>query len=198
MGTTPVFGFPYPDPSDLVANYPALGQQLAEDVEDEIIASGGLSHINTTAFSAVSAVNLNNVFSATYENYLMLMKFTGSAISGLSVRMRLSGTDNTANSYVRQRLLAYNTGVSGARTTDTSATLCNSGTALNSFRAEIFNPFATEPTGFISLAKSSEDVASMTNSTATHDVSTSYDGISLITLVGTMTGTVRIYGYKNS
>jgi hypothetical protein len=36
MGTTPIFGFPYPDPSDLVANYPATAQQLAEDVEDAI------------------------------------------------------------------------------------------------------------------------------------------------------------------
>jgi hypothetical protein len=32
-GTTPIYGFPYPEPSDLVANYPALGQDLAEDVE---------------------------------------------------------------------------------------------------------------------------------------------------------------------
>jgi hypothetical protein len=39
MGTTPIYGFPYPDPSDLVANYPALGQQLAEDVETEILAA---------------------------------------------------------------------------------------------------------------------------------------------------------------
>jgi len=33
-GTTPVYGFPYPEPTDLVADYPALGQQLAEDIED--------------------------------------------------------------------------------------------------------------------------------------------------------------------
>jgi hypothetical protein len=45
MGTTPIFGFPYPDPSDLVANYPALGQQLAEDVEDEIIAASKIKQI---------------------------------------------------------------------------------------------------------------------------------------------------------
>jgi len=32
-GSTPVYGFPYPQPSDLVANYPALGEDLAEDVE---------------------------------------------------------------------------------------------------------------------------------------------------------------------
>lgn len=32
-GSTPIYGFPYPLSTDLVANYPALGQQLAEDVE---------------------------------------------------------------------------------------------------------------------------------------------------------------------
>lgn len=35
-GTTPVYGFPYPEPTDLVADYPALGQDLAEDVETVI------------------------------------------------------------------------------------------------------------------------------------------------------------------
>lgn len=33
-GTTPVYGFPYPQSTDLVADYPALGQNLAQDVED--------------------------------------------------------------------------------------------------------------------------------------------------------------------
>ena len=37
-GTTPIYGFPYPESSDLVANYPALGQNLAEDVETELAA----------------------------------------------------------------------------------------------------------------------------------------------------------------
>jgi hypothetical protein len=58
MGTTPIYGFPYPDPSDLVANYPALGQQLAEDVETEIAASSKvlqvLSAAKTDTFSTSS------------------------------------------------------------------------------------------------------------------------------------------------
>jgi hypothetical protein len=37
-GSTPVYGFPYPESSDLVANYPALGEQLAEDIEAELVA----------------------------------------------------------------------------------------------------------------------------------------------------------------
>jgi hypothetical protein len=44
-GSTPVFGFPYPDPSDLVANYPALGQQLAEDVEAEFLLRGKILQV---------------------------------------------------------------------------------------------------------------------------------------------------------
>jgi hypothetical protein len=47
-GATPIFGFPYPDPSDLVANYPALGQQLAEDVEDAIYARKILQVVRAT------------------------------------------------------------------------------------------------------------------------------------------------------
>lgn len=35
-GTTPVYGFPYPQPTDLVADYPALGQDLAEDIENHL------------------------------------------------------------------------------------------------------------------------------------------------------------------
>jgi hypothetical protein len=64
MGTTPVFGFPYPDPSDLVANYPALGQQLAEDVETEILASGLIVQV-INAQTSTEATNNTNVYADT-------------------------------------------------------------------------------------------------------------------------------------
>ena len=35
-GNTPIYGLPYPEPTDLVADYPALGQQLAEDLDDKL------------------------------------------------------------------------------------------------------------------------------------------------------------------
>ena len=56
-GATPIYGFPYPDPSDLVANYPALGQQLAEDVETEIAASSKISQVLSTAKTDVFSTN---------------------------------------------------------------------------------------------------------------------------------------------
>jgi len=35
-GTTPIYGIPYPESSDLVANYPALGEGLADKLEDKL------------------------------------------------------------------------------------------------------------------------------------------------------------------
>jgi hypothetical protein len=66
-GSTPIYGFPYPQPSDLVANYPALGQQLAEDVETELqIASTLLQVVNNIdstnrATSSTSAVDVTGM-----------------------------------------------------------------------------------------------------------------------------------------
>jgi hypothetical protein len=39
-GSTPIYGFPYPEATDLVADYPALGQELAEDVETVLTGLG--------------------------------------------------------------------------------------------------------------------------------------------------------------
>lgn len=35
-GSTPIYGLPYPEPSDLVANYPALGEDLAETLDEKL------------------------------------------------------------------------------------------------------------------------------------------------------------------
>jgi hypothetical protein len=67
MGTTPIFGFPYPDPSDLVANYPATAQQLAEDVEDaiydrkilQIVRATDSTNRSTTSISAVDVTGMS-------------------------------------------------------------------------------------------------------------------------------------------
>jgi uncharacterized protein YifE (UPF0438 family) len=161
-------------------------------------APQGLVHIATESFTAVSSVSLNDVFSATYENYFVIMKFTASTTGGLSLRLRASGSDNTANSYQRQRLIVNGSTVGGANNTDTSAVLTNYGTTLNSLESNIFNPFTSEETGVITSAKSSEGTTMMNFSVTSHRVSSSFDGMSLIPITGNITGTLRVYGYANS
>ena len=37
MAVTPIYGIPYVESSDLVANYPAVSESLAETLEDELL-----------------------------------------------------------------------------------------------------------------------------------------------------------------
>jgi hypothetical protein len=108
-GATPIFGFPYPDPSDLVANYPALGQQLAEDVETEILASGKVLQIvratdatnrTTTSTSLVDASLSVTITPTKNTSDVLLIWSSFAAANGNSntdVRQFHAITDNSNN-----------------------------------------------------------------------------------------------------
>jgi hypothetical protein len=117
MGTTPVFGFPYPDPSDLVANYPALGQQLAEDVEAEFLLRGKILQVvratdstdrSTTSTAFVDAsLSVTITPTATTSKVLLIWSSfaTPSGNAGTDARQGHAITDNS------------NVGISGAQDT---------------------------------------------------------------------------------
>ena len=76
-------------------------------------APQGLVHINTTTFSAVSSVSVNNCFTSAYENYLILGNVIGTAGTSIAARLRASGTDATTNygdQYVQVLNTAYTQG----------------------------------------------------------------------------------------
>jgi hypothetical protein len=205
MGTTPVFGFPYPDPSDLVANYPALGQQLAEDVEDEIIASGGLVHINTTSFTTQSSISLNNIFTSTYDNYRIVIKSTVSANATLKSRWRVSGTDNSDAEYEQADFVQRGNNTNGqiwGGITNNQIELATAMSGQESFLViDVNDPaLAVKTRALIHVSSGqsgSSDIVLFTTAHR-HDVATAYDGLSYFPNTGTITGTIRVYGYKNS
>ena len=89
-------------------------------VPSSVAGSGvSVSASGKVSFTAATTININGVFSATYDNYLVVLR--GLADSGTPAiygRMRLSGSDNaTANAYVTQSLNADGATVSGGRTT---------------------------------------------------------------------------------
>ena len=212
-GSTPIYGFPYPQSTDLVADYPTLGQELATDVETVISGLGsGLNIITptsiansggsatstsgTTTFTNVSSISLNGCFSATYENYFVIVtNVTGSASTSLITRMRASGTDS-ATGYNSGG--SYNGSASG-NIIDTNAigqymdTIATSGNGNQ--QMIFFMPFLAISTGF--MMQSYRDT--LTNVRfGRHTPATSYDGFSMITASGTMSGKVRVYGYKGA
>ena len=63
-------------------------------------STGALSLISATTFSASSAHNVNDVFSSTYDNYLIVLNLDSvSADDYLNLRVRVSGSDLTSGNY---------------------------------------------------------------------------------------------------
>ena len=170
-------------------------------------SASGLTLIGSpTSFTTSSAVSVNNCFSATYVNYRIILKL--SAVSGTNtemlVRLRVSGTDATTN-YTTVRQLTYSAGVSsdlnptGTDDWTMGVISTTSPTGLHTASMDIFDPFAATPTQGTSILNGYYGgsyyllICSDTNTN-----STSYDGFTLIPGTGTITGTVRVYGYQNS
>jgi hypothetical protein len=164
-------------------------------------STGSIVYVGGTTFSASSAVNVNNVFSATYANYLVVADYVGSsATAGMTLRLRVSGADNTTSNYNHQVLSAASTSISGSRATaQTSMAFVDSSTSPNFAQVSVINPFATANTmvggyGIFNGGTGIEIQNKMGSFTAT----TSFTGFSLIPSAGTLTGTVRVYGLVNS
>jgi hypothetical protein len=161
----------------------------------------GLTLINTTSFSGVSSVSVNDVFSATYNTYKIVVA-TDSALAAarFTMRLRVGGVDNSSANYdwagaeyaSLTGAIAY-TNSSG----QTSATIGITGTQSSVTEIIIHNPFtANNPAIFANSA--SADGASGGRSLswsagARLTVTTSYTGFTILgaTFTG---GKVSTYG----
>lgn len=206
-GSTPIYGFPYPEATDLVADYPALGQELAEDVETAIAGSGGMSGVaptsiantggsasttnNTTTFTGVTSLSLNGVFSAAFRDYRVVLSVAASAgTPNLSLRYRAAGVDRTGAVYTYSQ--NYGTGANNA-TAQTSILHASTSTELNPVIWDVLSPFLTADTHGAGLNQRNVS-PTMFMMGHLQNEAVSVDGF---TIYGaTFTGTVSVYGYK--
>jgi len=156
-------------------------------------APQGLVHIATETFSAVSSVSLNDVFTSEYDNYKIVMSHIGSTSINLSARLRASGTDASGATDYRN---IYSDGSNATSTNTSSVTIMSrfSSVGKQALEGLIIAPFLAQQTAFI--GQSGGDFGFRIYS-ASHVLTNSYDGFTLLTDTGTITGTIRIYGYSN-
>ena len=168
-------------------------------------AAGSLTLTGSADFTTSSAVNVNNCFSATYLNYFFMINLTAVSATDmdLSIRMRASGTDNSSANYNVNEYKNNGSTAGGYRAaTSTSFLLGNAASSKVQFMAtqgHFYDPFIATPTKLImhQIVNNSSDNY-QTTSGHSHNVSTSYDGFSLIPGSGTISGKIRIYGYSLS
>jgi hypothetical protein len=169
-------------------------------------SASGLTLINSTTFSGATSVAVDSVFSSTYLNYFIATYFTsvGSTNQTLGLRLRSSGTDDTAGNYINQGLRAYPSAVAytgGVLTAFDLHTLSSANPAYGHHTVQLLGPNLANFTKINSLANGytaspayTYDTLHMSGLCAT---STQYDGFKLFVASGNIAGTVKIYGYAN-
>ena len=159
-----------------------------------VTLSGG-----AVSFSASSTVSVNGCFTSAYENYYVVLSgsATGSAVAA-SIRLRASGTDDSASSY-KSILMFVEPSLSAGR---------NSGTSLqcgrfdstgdsNALAVEILRPQIANRTIFMATNATPYLGGLAVVATGSFDATTQFDGFTVFPASGTITGTLRVYGRRN-
>jgi hypothetical protein len=204
MGTTPTYSWPYPEPTDPVANGAQDIEDLALAVETTVtgLSEGGLILISrTTVGSAVSSVTVSGAFSTDYDNYRIIVE-GGAASSALtSLQLTLGAT---ATGYYWAFIYGLWGGASPALARGSnSSSWALYGADTNGYSAalDILGPYLADQTSFHGSSTQSNTggtartghVAGFLNNT------TSYTDFTLTISTGTITGgTIDVYGYAKA
>ena len=164
--------------------------------------SGSVNSTGTVTVSAASSVSLNGIFTTDYKRYRVIPKFTSSAGADIDLRLRASGTDNTASSYFWEFSQANGGTVGGQRSSANRWYIAGGyiGTTgeTNSI-LEIANPAQSVITQ--GLAQTTTNGESTTGIQLfslgyLHNVASAFDGFTFVPSSGTISGTVSVYGYR--
>jgi hypothetical protein len=154
----------------------------------------GLTLVANVPFSGASTANINNVFSATYDRYYITGTYIPSGSAYLVMKLRDAGGDLTNNYVNNVSTQSADNGHNNAVTANIQGSYYNPAARIG-FGFDLINPF-------LSVTTLAHGMTYYDNSTDTFGASylltTSCTGISIMPSTGTFTGTVRIYGYRNS
>jgi len=179
---------------------------LAKIVPSSVAVGSGTGSASTTGlvtFSGCSSVSLNDVFSATYDNYQIVVECDGSASDQIRMRLRVSGSDLTSGYNAEMKFAAFgsnsNTFNDNANATDRwiLGLTPNGADGRFSSSVNICNPFASKAKTINGLSTGTKGGAYRGFAIFGGDVggTTSYSSFTIYPASGNITGTISVYGY---
>lgn len=165
--------------------------------ESTASSAQGLTLINTTSFSGVSSQSISNVFSATYQSYkLVLSNMQCTSTTNLTFRFRDSGGDDSGANYRYGGFSVNDNGAPsvtaiGSNTAQTTALIGSIFAQFLGYEIFVANPFLTATSSYVTYQGNGSSMI-----LGKRDGNASYTGFTLIPSAGTITGTVRVYGYN--
>jgi len=170
-------------------------------------SANGTVLITTQTLSGVTSQSINNCFSSTYQNYIIVFSaYCATSANNPTMKLRASGTDSSSGYYIAFTSANWTNGSASTGYTNNGSSwdqrplgsLDTSSTSLSGTTMTLYSPFAATNTAFTA---SYLDARTGANNGAgstggVHNSATSYDGFTIINATA-MTGTVRVYGLVN-
>lgn len=147
------------------------------------------------SFNAATTVSVNDCFTSTYSNYFYMLDCTATGAGGMTFRYREGSSDNANSTYNRRYIYVATSNVAngGYEATMTSGLGITMATNGASFFGQIFCPQLAQLTRHTVAWNTGGNGGT---SSEIFTGTTQFNGISFI---GTsITGTLRIYGLRNS
>lgn len=164
----------------------------------------GLVLVTTSSFSAASSVSVDDCFTSEYDNYHITLAITGASgtDTDLSMRLRVSSTDSST-SYNADRIVQFDATVAGQDyASATSFVFAQTATARPWAGASLmlFGPALADETVIITDAYGANSSGQhyQDRRTCCHNVTTAYDGFTILSSSGTITGSLAVYGYRKA
>lgn len=169
----------------------------------------GMQLITSASFTTSSGETYS-CFSSEFDNYHILLTITATSATGVDILFQLGNSGTFANSnygnFIYYILSDGTSGVWGVNNFSTSGGFIGyAGGDKPPIVSDIclFSPFVSSETrytlnSFTSYVSSGNQRRASLNGAGGHGTSSSYSQMRIYPVSGTMTGSVKIYGYRNS
>lgn len=211
--TTPNYGWDVPTSTDYVAQGAVAIETLGDDIDASLfsITGGknvGLQHIATVTASSSSSVDITSCFTSSFDNYHIEANITNTSVSntGIGFQMLVGSTPTGGTPWAFGSFFvsqSSGTGVLVASTGAATAWMVQAGLhstgRVATASIDLKNPFTASRTSYNAQSFNTYGGGDTFSFAGGFTDSTSYNGIRFIPQSGgTMTGTFRLYGYRNS
>ena len=173
------------------------GQVLAKtsstDYATQWVAPSALTLLAQQTFTAATSIIIDNVFSATYNSYQIVVSATSSAASAVLLNYRVGGVNAATNYNSNTVAVSGATGFTASSLAATAARIGRWDTTGGLCTATIHGVALPQRTYGVAL--STDSSISTELSGHNHTTATAYDGFRVV--VPSSTGEIRVYGMRN-
>jgi hypothetical protein len=207
--TTPNYGWDVPTSTDYVKDGASAIEILGDDIDATLysVTGGknvGLVAINSTTITTAGTVTVDNVFTSAFDNYVIVLNVKNNANNdtGITFQFRNAGATIGGTAYSKNNIQSYGSTVAATGTNGTSNWNFGSvsQTSYSQTVATIGNPAVAKSKALQFQNAHAQTAFSALDTNTGYGVNTTataYDGMILTVSGGTLTGTLKIYGYRN-